>query len=242
VGIVLGSGLGKVAESCDVESAFRYTDIPGFPCSTVPGHKGELLFSRISGKSCVIMNGRCHLYEGYGWEGVTLPVSVMGLLGVSKLIVTNSAGGINRGFQRGDLMLICDHIAFLLGGVLRFTKITSRSRELYSKGLLDRAIESASAMGINLRQGVLASFLGPSYETPAELEMVKRMGADAVTMSTVPEVIAARERDMEVVGISCISNLTWMEDKLDHECVVNMAERTSDKLSKLIRELIGRLH
>jgi len=241
VGVILGSGLGRVAGDYDADASFCYSDIPGFPEPTVPGHSGRLLFCRIAGRTCALMAGRFHLYEGYDWGEVTLPVRVMKLLGASRLIVTNSAGAINRRFRPGDLMVICDHIALLLGRFSMTVRNIPRGTELYSRDLVERAIEAASALGICLREGILATFPGPSYETPAELEMARRMGADAVTMSTVPEVIAAREEGMEVIGISCISNLTWHEEGFDHAEVIDMAGRSSARLSMLLRELIGRL-
>jgi purine-nucleoside phosphorylase len=249
VGLILGSGLGVMADTLDNPAVIRYGDIPHFPVSTVAGHAGELVAGEIEGKKAVIMKGRFHLYEGYDVKRVTLPIRVMRRLGVRTLVITNAAGGINESFEPGDLMLIRDHINFMFRNPLigpndeelgvRFPDMS----EPYSARLRELARQAAQAQGISLREGVYLGLLGPSYETPAEIRMMRTLGADAVGMSTVPEVIAARHAGLEVLGISCISNMAAgiLDQPLSHAEVMETAERVREKFVRLVRGVIALL-
>lgn len=246
IGLILGSGLGVLADLIEQPLTFPYADIPHFPESTVAGHAGELVFGTIAGRRVLMMKGRFHLYEGYGEEIVTFPVRVMKRLGIEALVVTNAAGGVNKSFQPGDLMLITDHLNLqyrnpLIGPNLdkfgtRFPDMT----EAYSKRLRAKLKDSANELGIELREGVYAAMLGPTYETPAEIRMLQVIGADAVGMSTVPEVIAARHAGIEVLGISCITNMAAgiLDQPLDHKEVVETAEKVKEKFLKLVLHVI----
>lgn len=246
IGLILGSGLGILADSIEEAVTLNYADIPHFPVSTVEGHAGELLIGTIGGKAVVLMKGRFHMYEGYGVETVAFPVRVMKALGVHTLLVTNAAGGINTGYEPGDLMLIQDHINFtsrnpLIGpndnqlGV-RFPDMS----EAYSKRLRQLARQTAEEQGVAVREGVYIGLLGPTYETPAEIRMLRILGADAVGMSTVPEVIVARHAGIEVLGISCISNMAAgiLDQPLSHNEVMETTERVKEKFLKLVTAII----
>ena len=211
--VVLGSGLGSLAEKAEAKARIPYGDIPGFPRSTVASHAGVLTVGRLNGAPVWIMSGRFHYYEGYDMETVCFYVRVLRLLGVRRLILTNAAGGINETFRVGDLMLITDHLKF-------FTESPSRGQippvfgerffdmtRAYTPALRDKAEECARRLRIPLRQGVYAFMPGPQFETPAEIRALRLLGGDAVGMSTVPEAIAAAQCGMEVLGISCITNL-----------------------------------
>jgi len=211
IGIILGSGLGELAdEYCDL--AIPYSEIPSFEASTVKGHKGRLVFAKINGKNVVMMQGRFHYYEGHSIQKVVLPIKVMKLLGVETVILTNAAGGVNPTFQPSDLMLITDHINHMNINPLigenddsmgdRFPDMS----EVYNSELIDLTKRLASKHGIDMQEGVYMALTGPSYETPAEVRMAKIIGADAVGMSTVPEAIVAHWAKMRVLGISCICN------------------------------------
>lgn len=249
VGLIMGSGLGVVGEHMDQAVVIPYADIPHFPISTVEGHAGELVIGLLSGRPSVLMRGRFHMYEGYGPELTSFPVRVMKALGASRLIVTNAAGGINTGYSPGDLMLIADHINLtgrnpLVGpnddelGV-RFPDMS----EAYSKRLRAIAHGIAAESGYQLREGVYIGVLGPSYETPAEIRMMRVMGADAVGMSTVAEVIAARHSGLEVIGISCISNMAAgiLDQPLSHQEVMETTEKAKAQFLGLILALIPRI-
>jgi purine-nucleoside phosphorylase len=249
IGLILGSGLGVLAEEMEDVTVIHYEEIPHFPVSTVEGHAGQLVVGKLAGRSVVLMKGRFHMYEGYGAEHVSFPVRVMKALGATKLVVTNAAGGINTEFSAGDLMLIRDHINMmgknpLIGrneaeiGV-RFPDMS----EAYSKKLRAIAHEVAAANGFELKEGVYVGLLGPSYETPAEIRMFRILGADAVGMSTVPEVIAARHAGIEVVGISCISNMAAgiLDQPLSHQEVMETADRVKDKFVSLVKGILPKL-
>lgn len=249
VGLIMGSGLGVLGDYIDDAVVIPYRDIPHFPVSTVEGHAGELLIGSLSGRAVVLMRGRFHMYEGYGPELTAFPVRVMKALGVQSLLVTNAAGGINLQFASGNLMLISDHINLtgrnpLIGpndkelGV-RFPDMS----EAYSKRLRAIAADIAQEQGIPLQEGVYAGLLGPSYETPAEIRMLRTLGADAVGMSTVAEVIAARHAGLEVVGISCISNMASgiLDQPLSHEEVMETTERVKSQFLGLVTALISRM-
>lgn len=249
VGLILGSGLGVLAELIENPVSIPYTDIPHFPVSTVEGHEGELLLGTIHDRPVVLMKGRFHMYEGYGPEVTAFPVRVMKELGVKSLLVTNAAGGINTSFEPGDLMLISDHLNMtgtnpLIGpndpelGV-RFPDMS----QAYSRQLRQLAKEVAVGQGIALREGVYAGLLGPTYETPAEIVMLRTLGADAVGMSTVSEVIVARHAGLEVLGISCISNMAAgiLDQPLSHDEVMETAEKVREKFLALVMAIITKM-
>lgn len=249
VGLILGSGLGGLADEMEDATAIPYPSIPHFPASTVPGHKGRLVVGRLAGTPVYAMQGRFHFYEGYAMEQVVRPVRVMARLGVRILIVTNAAGGVNESFNPGDLMLIVDHINMfgtnpLIGpneeefGV-RFPDMT----EAYDKELRALAEEVARERGLTLRQGVYMGLSGPVFETPAEIRAWRTLGADAVGMSTVPEVIAARHMDVRVLGISCISNMAAgiLPEPLTHEDVIKVTARAAGDFGGLVKGIVARL-
>ncbi|WP_338553926.1 purine-nucleoside phosphorylase [Paenibacillus sp. KS-LC4] len=249
IGLILGSGLGILADLIEDATVIPYETIPHFPVSTVEGHAGELVSGLINGKRVVMMKGRFHLYEGYEAQAVTFPVRVLKAIGVNQLIVTNAAGGVNTAFEVGDLMLISDHINNmgknpLIGpndkelGV-RFPDMS----EAYSKRLIQVAYRVADRQHFTFREGIYMGNLGPTYETPAEVRMARILGADAVGMSTIPEVIVARHAGMEVLGISCITNKAAgiLEQALSHEEVMEAAEQVKPKFLKLVLGIIEEL-
>lgn len=246
VGLILGSGLGILADLVQDAVTIAYQDIPHFPQSTVEGHAGELLIGTIEGRPVVLMKGRFHMYEGYGPELTAFPVRVMQAIGVKQLLVTNAAGGVNTSYKPGDLMLISDHLNMtgrnpLIGpndnqlGV-RFPDMT----EAYSKRLRAIAKEVAASQGFTFQEGVYAGLLGPNYETPAEIRMLRTCGADAVGMSTVSEVLVARHAGLEVLGISCISNMAAgiLDQPLSHDEVMETAEQVKEHFLKLVVGII----
>lgn len=249
IGLILGSGLGVLADLVEGGVTIPYEDIPHFPVSTVEGHAGELLLGKVEGKHVLMMKGRFHMYEGYGVETVSFPVRVMKELGVEKLLVTNAAGGINTSFEVGDLMLIRDHINFTFRNPLigpnhselgvRFPDMS----EAYSRRLRETAKEVAAEQGLKLQEGVYLGLLGPSYETPAEIRMMRTLGGDAVGMSTVPEVLVARHAGIEVLGFSCISNMAAgiLDQPLSHAEVMETTERAKPKFLKLVLGIISRI-
>ncbi|MDO3677085.1 purine-nucleoside phosphorylase [Paenibacillus ehimensis] len=249
IGLILGSGLGVLADLVEDGVTIPYEDIPHFPVSTVEGHAGELLLGKVEGKHVLMMKGRFHMYEGYGVETVSFPVRVMKELGVEKLLVTNAAGGINTSFEVGDLMLIRDHINFTFRNPLigpnhselgvRFPDMS----EAYSRRLRETAKEVAAEQGLKLQEGVYLGLLGPSYETPAEIRMMRTLGGDAVGMSTVPEVLVARHAGIEVLGFSCISNMAAgiLDQPLSHAEVMETTERAKPKFLKLVLGIISRI-
>ncbi|SYX84740.1 purine nucleoside phosphorylase [Paenibacillus alvei] len=246
VGLILGSGLGVLAELVEQPVTIAYGDIPHFPVSTVEGHAGELLIGKIAGRTVAMMKGRFHMYEGYGPELTAFPVRVMKAIGVSKLLVTNAAGGINTSYKPGDLMIISDHLNMtgrnpLIGANdnrlgVRFPDMS----QAYSPQLRQKAKDVAAAQGVELQEGVYVGFLGPNYETPAEIRMLRVLGGDAVGMSTVSEVIVAQHAGMEVLGISCISNMAAgiLDQPLSHDEVMETAELVRDQFLKLVIGII----
>ena len=249
IGLILGSGLGDFVEEMEGKVTLKYEDIPHVPVSTVQGHKGQFVFGKMNGNDVVSMQGRFHFYEGYSMKEVTFPVRVMKALGVETLIVTNAAGGVNESFSPGDFMLITDHINLsgenpLIGpndetlGV-RFPDLSNA----YCKKLQEIAKEEAKKQQIALREGIYVFNTGPSYETPAEVKMIRKLGGDAVGMSTVPEVIVARHAEMNVLGISCISNMAAgiLSEPLSHEDVIETTNRAKERFSSLLKAIIGRL-
>ncbi|PZE22009.1 purine-nucleoside phosphorylase [Paenibacillus xerothermodurans] len=249
IGLILGSGLGVIADLVEQATVIAYNDIPHFPVSTVEGHAGELLLGTIHGKHVLLMKGRFHMYEGYGVDVVSFPVRVMKELGVKTLIVTNAAGGVNTSFEVGDLMLIKDHINFTFRNPLigpNFNELGVRfpdMSEAYSRRLRDTARAVAAEQGIKLQEGVYIGLLGPTYETPAEIRMMRTLGADAVGMSTVAEVIVARHAGIEVLGFSCISNMAAgiLDQPLSHEEVMETTERVKPKFLQLILGIVAKL-
>ena len=245
IGIVLGSGLGELAdEYCSL--FVPYSEIPGFETSTVSGHKGRLVFAEINGKKVVMMQGRFHYYEGHSIQKVVFPIKVMKKLGVRTLILTNAAGGVNPAFNPSDLMVITDHINYM--GINPLIGINDDSMgerfpdmsEAYTPRLINLTKKTALKLGIDLQEGVYIAFSGPSYETPAEIRMARIFGADAVGMSTVPEAIVASWAKMDVVGISCICNSAAgvSNVSLSHEDVIKAADVAKDRFKLLIKELI----
>lgn len=249
VGLILGSGLGILADSIENAVTVSYSDIPHFPVSTVEGHAGELLLGTVGGRPVLMMKGRFHMYEGYEGRTVTFPIRVMRALGIRTLLVTNAAGGVNTAYSPGDLMLIRDHLNLTGGNPLigpnakelgvRFPDMS----EAYSKRLRATAKEVAASQGLPLQEGVYAGLMGPSYETPAEIRMLRVLGADAVGMSTVSEVIIARHSGIDVLGISCISNMAAgiLDQPLSHDEVMETTDRVKQKFLQFVIALIPRL-
>lgn len=246
VGLILGSGLGVLADLVEQPVTIAYGDIPHFPVSTVEGHAGELLIGKIAGRTVALMKGRFHMYEGYGPELTAFPVRVMKAIGVSKLLVTNAAGGIHTSYKPGDLMLISDHLNMtgrnpLIGG--NDNRLGARFPDMsqaYSPQLRQKAKDVAASQGVELQEGVYVGLLGPNYETPAEIRMLRILGGDAVGMSTVSEVVVAQHAGMEVLGISCISNMAAgiLDQPLSHDEVMETAELVRDKFLKLVIGII----
>ena len=249
IAITLGSGLGDLADHLVDAVQIPYGEIPHFPVSTVAGHKGQFVVGKLEGREVLCMQGRFHYYEGYDLKQVTLPVRVMKLLGISTLIVTNAAGGINAGFRPGNLMLIEDHLNLtgenpLIGENLevfgdRFFDMTVA----YDAGYRALAEQLAAELNIPLQKGVYAWLTGPNYETPAEIRYLRAIGADAVGMSTVPEVLVARHSGLRVCGISCITNLAagMGDGLLSHEEVKETADRVKVDFIRLVTALTGRM-
>jgi len=248
VAIVLGSGLGSLAGEVRDARRIPYADIPGFPAAEVAGHKGELVLGTVAGVPVVVQNGRFHLYEGHAPGVVGLPVRVFHRLGVRTLIVTNAAGGVRATFRPGMLMLIADHINLtsrnpLAGPVEPGEERFPDMSDPYDHGLRARARDAAREAKVALEEGVYAGLLGPSYETPAEIRMLQRLGADAVGMSTVPEVVVARARHLPCLGFSVITNMAagLSSEKVSHEEVLAMGKRVASQLATLIERVIGQL-
>ena len=246
VAIVLGSGLGRLATRMQDARRVPYGEIPGFPATTVVGHQGELVAGTLGGKPLLAQSGRFHLYEGHPADTVALPVRVLAELGVRTLILTNAAGGIRRTFSRGALMMIADHVNLtfrnpLTGPVLPGEERFPDMSEPYDRALRALAREVASGRGIPLEEGVYLQVLGPSYETPAEVRMAERLGADAIGMSTTVEVIAARARGMRCLAFSTITNPAsgTTAERLDHAEVMEVAARVSGDLEGLVEGVVS---
>lgn len=245
VAIVLGSGLGSFCDNLEGISV-KYNEIPHFGSSNVDGHKGELLFCEIFNKKCVIMQGRFHFYEGNSLQVATYPIKVFKKMGVKTLILTNAAGATRNDFNVGDIMLINDHINFMGDNPLIGKNDSSLGErfpdmsEVYDKSLLEHARKSAEKLNIKLQEGIYVANIGPSYETPAEVKMLRKIGADAVGMSTVPEAIVANYCGIKILGISCLTNFAAgiKEQKLSHEEVVEAGSQVREKFSKLVKEIV----
>jgi len=250
IAVVLGSGLGGFAD--DFEDAVRvpYNEIPGFPRSTVEGHSGRLVGGKVDGVPVLAMQGRVHYYEGYTLEEVTFPVRTFKLLGVKTLILTNASGGINVELSQGALMVISDHVNLMGDNPLRgpnderFGPRFPDMSAVYAPDLQELAIEEARAIGTELRRGIYGALSGPNYETPAEIHLLRNLGADAVGMSTVPEAIVARHMGMEVLGISCITNMAAgiSDEPINHEEVMATGDRVRDTFAELLRRVVNRVH
>ncbi|MCM3707753.1 MULTISPECIES: purine-nucleoside phosphorylase [Cytobacillus] len=246
IGLILGSGLGVLADEIEEPVKIPYNEIPDFPISTVEGHAGQLVFGRLNGIEVVAMQGRFHYYEGYSFDKVTFPVRVMHEMGVEKLIVTNAAGGVNESYSPGDLMLISDHINNMGSNPLigpndsrmgpRFPDMS----EAYSKEMRKLAREIANRLNLKIQEGVYVGNTGPTYETPAEVRMLRIMGGDAVGMSTVPEVIVAQHSGMKVLGISCISNMAAgiLDQPLNHEEVIETTEKVKADFLLYVKAIV----
>ncbi len=249
IGIVLGSGLGSLAKDFTDSTSVSYSELKNFPTSTVSGHSGQFVFTEAYGTPIVLMQGRVHYYEGYSMQDVVKPIRLMKMLGVKKIILTNSAGGINEGFEPGDLMMITGHISSFVPSPLigknedNWGKRFPDMSEVYSKKLCEIILKSASEENIEIKKGVYLQTTGPQYETPEEIRMFKLFGADAVGMSTVCEAIAARHFGLEVCGISCITNKAAgiSSSPLSHEEVKEAADRVSLCFKKLIKRIIYNL-
>jgi purine-nucleoside phosphorylase len=249
IGLILGSGLGVLGDELEDAVTIPYEDIPHFPVSTVEGHAGELIVGKLQGRNVVLMKGRFHMYEGYEPERTALPVRVMKALGVSTLLVTNAAGGVNLDYKPGNLMLISDHINLTGRNPLigpndnalgaRFPDMS----EAYSRRLRQIAKESAAELGFSVQEGVYVGLLGPNYETPAEIRMFRTLGVDAVGMSTVSEVIVARHSGIEVLGISCISNMAAgiLDQPLSHTEVMETTELVKEQFISLVLAVIPKM-
>lgn len=247
--LILGSGLGDYADGIQIEETIDYTQIQGFPVSTVAGHKGRFIFGYVNEVPVVIMQGRIHYYEGYAMSDVVLPTRLMGMMGAKKLILTNAAGGVNFDYRPGDFMLIKDHIAVgvpnpLIGENLdelgaRFPDMS----EVYSSSMREIIKQEAEKLKIRMQEGVYVQLTGPAYETPAEIRMCRIWGGDAVGMSTACEAMAARHMGMEVCGISCITNLAagMSAQQLDHKEVQETADRVAGQFKQLVTAVVSRI-
>ncbi len=249
VALVLGSGLGDFAEGDDIIAEIPYGDIPGFPTSSVVGHKGRFVFKYVNGVPTVIMQGRVHYYEGYDITQVVMPIRLMKMMGAETLFLTNAAGGINKAFSEGALMMITDHISSLVPSPLigkNIEELGTRFPDMscvYDKELCDIVRASAERLSIKLFEGVYIQTTGPNYETPAEIRAYESWGADAVGMSTACEAMAARHAGMRVCGISCISNMAagLSPAPLSHEDIKRMAEKIGGDFKKIVAEAISKM-
>lgn len=249
VALVLGSGLGGFAEEFKDATSIPYQEIPGFVTSTAQGHAGRLVIGNVDGVPVAAMQGRVHYYEGYSLEQVTFAIRAFKLLGIETLILTNAAGGIDVQLSQGALMVISSHLNLMGDNPLRganderFGPRFPDMSEVYSRELQELVVEEAKEIGVTVRRGIYAALSGPSYETPAEINMLRSLGADAVGMSTVPEAIVARHMSMKVLGISCITNMAAgiSEAPINHEEVMGTGERVRITFTQLLKRLIGKL-
>lgn len=244
--LILGSGLGELAEEVNHSIRVNYANIPHFPTSTVEGHSNELVFGELSGKKVIVMKGRFHFYEGYGLDAITFPIRVFKELGVDNVFLTNAAGGVNETFTPGTLMMITDHINYAGYNPLigpndneigpRFPDMT----KVYHPAYRDIIRQAAKEMAIDLKEGVYTWYSGPSYETPAEIRMFRTLGTDAIGMSTVPEAIVANHAGMKVLGISCITNMAagMGHEQLSHEEVVEVTQKVKHLFKGLVKKTI----
>jgi len=250
IALVLGSGLGGFADDFEEAVGIPYEDIPGFVRSTAQGHAGRLVVGKIDSVPVVAMQGRVHYYEGYSLEEVTFPVRTFGLLGVKTIVLTNAAGGINVQLTQGALMVLSDHVNLMGVNPLRgpnderFGPRFPDMSAVYSPELQELVIDEARAIGVEVRRGIYGGLSGPSYETPAEIHLLRGLGADAVGMSTVPEAIVARHMGLEVLGISCITNMAAgiSDEPINHEEVMATGDRVRETFAELLRRVIGAIN
>jgi purine-nucleoside phosphorylase len=246
VAIVLGSGLGGFADEFDESVGIPYDEVPGFMRSTAIGHAGRLVVGKVEQIPCIAMQGRFHYYEGYSLEEVTFAIRTFKLLGIKTLILTNASGGVNVQLSQGALMVICDHLNLMGASPLRganderFGPRFPDMSNVYSPELQELVVEEAKAMGVEVRRGVYAALPGPNYETPAEIHLMRNLGADAVGMSTVPEAIVARHMHMDVLGISCITNMAAgiSDEPINHEEVIATGDRVRKTFTDLLRRVV----
>lgn len=247
VGIILGTGLGGLVNEIDIQHTIPYENIPNFPVSTVAGHHGQLIFGTMGGKKIVAMQGRFHYYEGYTMQEITFPVRVMKFLGIDLLVLSNASGGVNPGFEVGDIMVIDDHINLMKDNPLmgrNDDEVGTRFPDMgnaYDPALIHRAFEIAAKHSIKLQRGVYAAVSGPTYETPAEYRYIRTIGADAVGMSTVPEVIAARHMGLKCFAVSIISDLGVPGKivEITHKHVIDAASAVEPIMTRIIQEMIA---
>ena len=250
IAIVLGSGLGGFADDFDEAVGIPYEEIPGFVRSTAQGHAGRLVVGKVDSVPVVAMQGRVHYYEGYSFEEVTFPIRTFKLLGIKTLILTNAAGGINVQLTQGALMVISDHVNLMGDNPLRgpnderFGPRFPDMSAVYSPELQELVVDEAKASGMEVRRGIYGGLSGPSYETPAEIHLLRNLGADAVGMSTVPEAIVARHMGLEVLGISCITNMAAgiSDEPINHEEVMATGDRVRETFAELLRKVIGAIN
>ena len=250
IAIVLGSGLGSFADDFDEAVSVPYEEIPGFVRSTAQGHAGRLVIGKVDTVPVVAMQGRVHYYEGYSLEEVTFPIRTFNLLGIKTLILTNASGGINVELSQGTLMVISDHLNLMGDNPLRgqneerFGPRFPDMSAVYAPDLQALVVEEARAIGVDVRRGIYGALSGPSYETPAEIHLLRTLGADAVGMSTVPEAIVARHMGMEVLGISCITNMAAgiSDEPINHEEVMATGDRVRDVFTLLLQRVVTRVH
>lgn len=249
VAIILGSGLGGFAEEFDDPTVIPYGEIPGFVTSTAQGHAGQLVIGKLDGVAVIAMQGRLHFYEGYSLDEVTFPIRVFKLLGIKTVVLTNAAGGIDVQLSQGALMVISDHLNLMGVNPLRgpnderFGPRFPDMTEVYSKELQEIVIEEARDIEVEVRRGIYAGLSGPTYETPAEIHMLRTFGADAVGMSTVPEALVARHMGLNVIGISCITNMAAgiSDERINHEEVIETGNRVRATFAQLLRRVIAKL-
>lgn len=249
IAIILGSGLGSLADDITDKTILNYKDIPNFPVSTVAGHKGELIFGKLEGIPIIAMNGRFHYYEGYNLFETTYPIRIFKLLGVETLILTNAAGGINETFKKGDLMIINDQLSFFAESVLRGPNMDEFGERFidmsttYDKDYINLLKEIMTNIMGDYHEGVYAYMKGPTYETPAEIRALRTLGADAVGMSTVPEAIVAHHSGLKVAGVTCITNMAAgvTNEILTHEDVKETALKAEINFKKIIHEFIKKI-
>lgn len=250
IAIILGSGLGGFADDFEEATGVPYEEIPGFVRSTAQGHAGRLVIGKVDDVPVVAMQGRVHYYEGYSLEQVTFPIRTFKLLGVKTLILTNASGGINVQLSQGALMVISDHLNMMGDNPLRgpnderFGPRFPDMSAVYAPELQEIVIEEAKAIGVEVRRGIYGALSGPSYETPSEIHLLRNLGADAVGMSTVPEAIVARHMGLEVLGISCITNMAAgiSDEPISHEEVMATGDRVRDVFTLLLQKVVDRIH
>ena len=250
IAVVLGSGLGGFADDFEEAVVIPYDDIPGFVRSTAQGHAGRLVIGKVDGIPVLAMQGRLHYYEGYSLEEVTFPIRVFGLLGIKTVVLTNASGGINVEFTEGALMVITDHVNLMGVNPLRgpnderFGPRFPDMSAVYSPELQELVVDEARAIGVEVRRGIYGGLAGPSYETPAEIHLLRNLGADAVGMSTVPEAIVARHMSLEVLGISCITNMAAGigDEPINHDDVMAAGDRVRGVFTELLRRVIGAIN